>query len=125
MTQAANATDRVEVRSSRLWAFLTANFTRFLFPAHMYADHLGISTYIVYFWLTPWRRSDEHLPMSHLAEVMHNRGFFWDSISVESSGGANPLVIGGLPKSPARKFVAVVRERMNEAPAAAPPPPAR
>ena len=53
----------------------------------MSADQIGVSTTNVYFWLTPWRRIDEHLPLSHIAEVTHIRGFFWDAISVESSGG--------------------------------------
>ena len=38
----------------------------------------------------------------------------WDQISVESSGGLNPLVIKGLPKGQARHFVESVRERLNE-----------
>ncbi|MGH6673036.1 MAG: hypothetical protein ACRECV_13820 [Xanthobacteraceae bacterium] len=121
MAQTANVGDRAEVRSSRLWALFGFRFTRLLFPAHMVADNLGISTGNIDFWLTPWIRKDEHLPMSHLAEVMHNRGFFWDSISVESSGGANPLVIDGVPKSQSRNFVAYVRQRMNEAPPITPP----
>jgi hypothetical protein len=125
MTQAAAAGDRIEVRSSRFWAFLKFNFTRLIFPARMIADHVGISTNIVEFWLTPWRRTDEHLPMSHIAEVAHARGFFWDSISVESSGGLNPLVVGGLPKSSARYFVEHVRERINESSAAPPQQPRR
>ena len=112
MAQAA-ADDRIEVRSSRLWALLGCRLTRFLFPARMIADHIGISTNIVQFWLTPWRRTDEHLPMSHIAEVAHTRGFFWDRISVESSGGLNPLVVTGLPKSSARYFVEHVRERIK------------
>ena len=77
--------------SSRLWALFHFNLTRWLFPARMIADHIGVSTNIVRFWLTPWRRTDEHLPLSHIAEVTHIRGFFWDAISVESSGGLNPL----------------------------------
>ena len=126
MTNAAAATDdRIEVRSSRLWAFLTGKFTRLLFPARMVADHVGISTSIVEFWLTPWRRTDEHLPMSHIAEVAHTRGFFWDTISVESSGGLNPLVVAGLPKGQARYFVEQVRERINEAVATPPLQPHR
>jgi hypothetical protein len=115
----------VEVRSSRLWALIGFHFTRLLFPAHMIADRLGISTHNVDFWLTPWMRKDEHLPMSHIAEVAHTRGFFWDSLSVESSGGLNPLTISGLPKGQARDFVAYVRERMNEAPVTPPQPPRR
>jgi hypothetical protein len=118
LTQTSDAGDRVEVRSSRLWALIGFRFTRLLFPAHMVADRLGVSTGNIDFWLTPWIRKDEHLPMSHIAEVGHTRGFFWDSISVESSGGLNPLAIEGAPKSQARNFVAHVRERMNDAPVA-------
>jgi hypothetical protein len=110
------ADDRLEVRSSRLWALFHFSLTRMLFPAGMIADHIGISTSNITFWLTPWRRTDEHLPMAHVAEVSHTRGFFWDTISVESSGGLDPLVVTGLPKGPARYFVEHVRERLNETP---------
>jgi hypothetical protein len=109
------APDRIEVSSTRFWALFHFNFTRLIFPARMVADHIGISTNVVMFWLTPWRRTDEHLPLSHIAEVVHIRGFFWDAISVESSGGLNPLRVHGLPKSAARYFIEHVRERLNEA----------
>ena len=105
--------DRLEVSSSRFWAVFHLNLTRWIFPARMIADTIGVSTNIVLYWLTPWRRTDEHLPLSHVAEVTHIRGFFWDSISVESSGGLNPLRVSGLPKSQARYFVEHVRERLN------------
>ena len=118
-----NAAERIEAHSSRLWAIVTLKMTRLIFPARMIADPLGISTATVTYWFMPWVRQDEHLPMSHIAEVSHNRGFVWDSISVESSGGLNPLVIDGVPKSLARHFVDYVRERMNAAPAAAGVPP--
>jgi len=117
VTDIVAAGDHIAVRSSRLWALLHFNLTRILFPAHMIADHIGVSTNIVTFWLTPWRRTDEHLPLSHVAEVIHTRGFIWDAISVESSGGLNPLRVNGLPKSPARYFVDHVRERLNDGPA--------
>jgi hypothetical protein len=110
--------DRIAVRSSRLWAVFHFSLTRFIFPARMVADAIGVSTNIVDFWLTPWRRIDEHLPLSHVAEVTHIRGFFWDAISVESSGGLNPLRVRGLPKSQARHFVEHVRESINAAPPA-------
>ena len=116
-----NSGERIDARSSRLWALLTLKMTRLIFPAHMIADPLGISTVTVGFWLMPWVRQDEHLPMSHIAEVAHNRGFFWDSVSIESSGGINPLVIDGVPKWSARRFVDYVRERMNAAPPLTPP----
>jgi hypothetical protein len=87
----------------------------------MLADHVGISTRKVYFWLTPWVRTDDHLPLSHIAEVLHDRGLFWDSINVESSGGANPLSICGVSKFHSGYFVEHVRERINEAGASGPP----
>jgi hypothetical protein len=125
VTQITSFDDRIEARSSRLWALFHFSLTRLLFPARMIADQVGISTNIVQFWLTPWRRTDEHLPMSHVAEVAHTRGFFWDSISVESSGGLNPLVVSGLPKGQARYFVEQVRERINATVATPPLQPRR
>ena len=111
--QTASAGKPIQVRSSRLWAFLKMRFTEFLFPSRLSADRLGITLVKIDFWLTPWTRNDEHLPMSHLAEVAHDRGLFWDSISIESSGGLNPLVVNGLPKGGATRFVNQVRAWMN------------
>jgi hypothetical protein len=125
VTQAAAADDRIEVRSSRWWALVHFNLTRLLLPGRMAADHIGVSTNIIRRWFIPWERTDEHLPLSHIAEVTHVRGLIWDSISVESSGGLNPLVISGLPKGRARYFVEHVRERINETAATPPPPPPR
>jgi hypothetical protein len=110
----STASAPIAARSSRLWALLHLNCTRILFPAAMSADAIGVSTTNVHFWLTPWRRVDEHLPLSHIAEVTHIRGFFWDAISVESSGGLNPLRVFGVPKPAARAFVDHVRARLNE-----------
>lgn len=102
------------VHSSRLWALLHFRLTPAVFRTKMTADAAGISLTRISFWLTPWVRSDEHLPMSHVAEVTHDRGLIWDQISVESSGGLNPLSIEGLPKAAARRFVAQVRLQMNQ-----------
>ena len=112
----SSTSDRIEVRSTRLWALLHARFTDAIFPNTMAADAVGVSLVKVAFWLTPWMRGDEHLPLSHIAEVTHDRGLMWDKITVESSGGLNPLVIDGLPKGRAREFVAHVRTRVNAAP---------
>ena len=63
------AGDPIEARSSRLWAIFHFNLTRWIFPARMIADAMGVSTNIIEYWLVPWRRIDEHLPLSHIAEV--------------------------------------------------------
>jgi hypothetical protein len=117
----AATTDLIVVHSTRFWAVCHLSLTRLFFPARMIADHIGVSTNIILYWLTPWRRTDEHLPLSHVAEVIHIRGFFWDAISVESSGGLNPLRVGGLPKGQASDFVQHVRERLNESATVVPP----
>jgi hypothetical protein len=111
--QSASGGGSIQVRSSRWWALFTWRFTKLLFPSHLSADPLGITLVKVEFWLTPWIRQDEHLPMSHLAEVAHERGLIWDSISIESSGGLNPLSVDGLSKSGAKQFVDQVRAWMN------------
>jgi hypothetical protein len=118
MTQNLGSDDRIAIASSRFWAAFHFNLTRWIFPARMAADAIGVSTNIIEYWLIPWRRIDEHLPLSHIAEVTHIRGFFWDAISVESSGGLNPLRVFGAPKSQARAFVDHVRERLNQTPVA-------
>jgi len=111
--QTAPSGKPIQIRSSRLWALFKGRFTNLLFPSHLSADQLGVTLVKVEFWLTPWTRQDEHLPMSHLAEVTHERGLIWDSISIESSGGLNPLSVEGLPKGAAKRFVDQVRTWMN------------
>ena len=116
MTDHPITSARIEVHSSRLWALLHFRLTETIFRNAMSADDLGISLVKVNFWLTPWARTDEHLPMSHIAEVGHDRGLIWDTIGIESSGGINPLLIAGVPKGEASRFVTYVRQRMNQAP---------
>jgi hypothetical protein len=118
VAQSSAVPEYLEVRSSRLWAMFHFNLTRVIFPTRMIADHVGVLTKEIGFWLTPWVRTDDHLPLSHIAEVLHARGLFWDKINVESSGGANPLGIAGVSKFSAGYFVEHVRERINAAAAA-------
>ena len=125
MSASANNAAPIAVRSSRLWALFHFNLTRVFFPATMSADAIGVSTTNVDFWLTPWRRVDEHLPLSHIAEVTHIRGLVWDAINVESSGGLNPLRVSGVSKPTARAFVDHVRARLNEVAPVAPVVPAQ
>jgi hypothetical protein len=108
--------NRITVHSSRLWALFQFSLTEMLFSNVMAADEVSISLTKVKFWLTPWVREEEHLPLTHVAELTHKWGLAWDTITVESSGGLNPLVIDGLPKDRARDFLDTVRKRINQAP---------
>jgi hypothetical protein len=103
-----------EIRSSRFWAMFTFQVTRFLFPQRVAADRHGISSSSTSFWLTPWARNEEHMPMAHIAEIEHDRGLIWDELRVESSGGIDPMIVPGLPKGAANTFVAHVRQLMNK-----------
>ena len=104
----------IVIRSSRIWALLTLNLTPFIFPMRMAADRNGVSLRQVAFWLTPWSRKDEHLPMTHVAEIELDRGLIWDAIRIESSGGIDPLRMPGLSKFHSGRFVANLREMMGK-----------
>lgn len=121
MRDALPAADPITVRSSRLWALFQFSLTELIFSNVLAADEIGVTLTKVKFWLTPWVREQEHLPLTHIAEVDHKWGLVWDTISIESSGGLNPLVIGGAPKERARIFVDALRRRLNDAPKAPPP----
>ena len=63
----------IAVYSSRLWAVRSLpTRRRRSFATRWPPMHAGISLVKIGFWLTPWVRSDEHLPMSHVAEVTHD-----------------------------------------------------
>ena len=113
MTTTAPIEEIVTIRSSRVWALCTFRFTALLFPMRMLADSHGISTITVSRWFTPWVREEEHLPIGQVAEFKHGLGLIWDSISVESTGGINPLTIEGLRKHRAADFIQRVRARMG------------
>ena len=102
-----------DIQSSRNSAFATWKPIALIFPPRRWADRSGISTVNVRSFLTPWAREEEHMPMSHVAEITHDRGLIWDSVSVESSGGINPLQIFGLAKKSAEDFVMHVRSMMG------------
>ena len=80
----------------------------------MVADRVGVSTVNVEFWLTPWRRTDEHLPLSHIAEVTTPAAWYWDASQRRKFGRAQPAVRRRAAEGPARYFVEHVRERLNE-----------
>jgi hypothetical protein len=103
-----------EIKTSRFWALCHMKMTRFFFPQRVAADKHGISSRTTAFWLTPWVRNEEHVPMSHIAEIEHDRGLIWDALRVESSGGVDPMIVPGLPKGPTNSFVAHVRQLMNK-----------
>ena len=102
------------IRSSRIWALLHFNLTALLFPSRMTADRTGLSLHQVQWWLTPWSRKDEHLPMTHVAEIELDRGLLWDAVRIESSGGIDPLQMSGLSKFHSGRFVETLRGMIDK-----------
>ncbi len=104
---------RLEIQSSRWWALFTFKLTKLIFPDYMTVDGASIHAVRVRFWLTPWMRDENHMQISHISEVEHERGLIWDSITVESTGGLTPMNVRGFPKGSARRFVEHVRGLMK------------
>lgn len=105
----------VRCRTSRLLAIFQLAFTRFLMPDSLTIDHNGVVTEHTNFWLTPWVKSRETAPLSRLASIQHDKGLLFDNLSIETSGGSNPLDIKGVPKGQARRFVEAARALIDEA----------
>ena len=83
------------------------------FRDRLMADDHSVFAGKVYFWLTPWIRDENHMRISHIAEIEHDKGLIWDTLTVESTGGLSPIVVAGLPKGAAQRFVAQVRALMG------------
>ncbi len=104
------------IHSSRLWALLTLRVTQFLFPDRLAIESdTSIFARKIGFWLTPWMRDENHMQIAQIAEIEHERGLVWDRLSIESTGGLSPIVIAGLPKGAASRFVTQARGLMRDA----------
>ena len=53
--------------------------------------------------------TEETINCDHISSVRANHGVFFSSITIESSGGSQPIVINGLPKGQARKLETEIR----------------
>jgi hypothetical protein len=111
--------NRFEVSSSRWWALFTFKPTKLIFRDKLAADDSSVFAKKTYFWLTPWIRDENHMRISHIAEIEHERGLIWDQLTIESTGGLSPIVVRGLPKGDAQRYVAHVRGLMGRSDAAA------
>ena len=50
--------DPITVASSRFWALFHVNLTRWIFPARMVADQIGVSTNIIEYWPVSYTHLD-------------------------------------------------------------------
>jgi hypothetical protein len=67
-----------------------------------------IETTRVGFFLLPWTSDVERMPYAKVASYRHVKGAFWDTVVVETTGGAKDLRICGLRKADAKRLVAAL-----------------
>jgi hypothetical protein len=53
--------------------------------------------------------TQETINVDHISSMRAYHGIFFSSVTIESSGGSQPIVVTGLKKSDARKLEAAVR----------------
>jgi len=111
------AKDIFEVHTSRLWALFHWNFTRLVFPERMFVSDSGIQLKSVRNWLTPFKKSDEFVFFSNIADQKLSLGLFWASIRVDNAAGTDPLILDHVWKRSANNFVREVRRRKGSGPA--------
>ena len=102
-----------QLRASRLSILLTDfGLTKLIIPPRLELTDAGVRTLRTRIFLFPWMKEEEHVAYRRIASVRHNRGFIWDAIILETSGGSNYLEIRGLSKRKARYVIEWLRERM-------------
>jgi len=101
------------IHTSRVFGLFSLSPTKLLFPHRMTCGEDGITTTKVRFFLFPWVKVEEHAAFGRVASIVHNKGFIWDVVVVETTGGSNNLDVRGVAKGPARAFVAAVQARLE------------
>jgi hypothetical protein len=101
------------VHSSRLWALFHWNVTRLFFPERMILDDGGVSLMSRRYWLTPWKKDDENVFFSNIADEKLSTGLLLASIQVANASGGDPLFLDHVWKWPATRFVNEVRKRKS------------
>jgi hypothetical protein len=103
-------------RTSRWWGLFSPKYglTPFFFPHTIIVGENGIETKKIRFFLFPWMQEREMMSVKKVSSVRHIRGFVWDKVVLETSGGSNDLEIGGLRKSKAKQLVKAFDELLGD-----------
>ena len=101
------------IHTSRVFGLFSFSPTKLLFPHRMTRGADGISTIKVRFFLFPWVKVEEHAAFERVASIVHNKGFIWDVVVVETTGGSNNLDVRGVAKGAARAFVTGVQAKLQ------------
>lgn len=99
----------MEINSSRLKALLEGKFTKFIFPHKMGLFQNKVYTIKVKYFFFPWIKEKEFIDKNKISSIIHNEGFLWDSIIIETLGNMNILDIIGVSKKKAKKILSLLK----------------
>lgn len=105
-------TAAVSFRCSRWAMFCTGSVTNFFYPptCNVGDEMLETKRVASVFW--PQKSQVERMPLARVASYVHNTGVFWDSVILETAGGANALGLHGLRKPDAERLTQILDERL-------------
>jgi len=100
-------------RSSRVYGFCTS-WVNLIFPkiieVHVNKVYTKWHRSLILFWIT----DEETVQKSRIASVQHKKGFFWDKVLIETTGGTNYIDIKGLNKQIAKDLVTAISKLTEE-----------
>lgn len=90
---------------SRFWALFTFHWwPAFIFPAKMSASANTVEHFkrrgVILFWLV----DEERMSGKQISSVRVKKGIFWDTVSVDTTGGSNVIELKGMKKSNSNKL---------------------
>ena len=103
----------IEIKASRLGAFLTAgNFTSLFHPPviHAAGDRVRVTSWS----LLGLRIHDQEIRVERIASVRTTKGIFWDALVIETFGGATgDIAQRGLRKRDAQRMASIIKSALT------------
>lgn len=114
-TAAQTIDANIEIKASRLGAFLTAgSFTSLFHPPviHAAGDRVRVTSWS----LLGLRIHDQEIRVERIASVRTTKGVFWDALVIETFGGATgDIAQRGLRKRDAQRMASIIRAAVHPA----------
>jgi len=105
----ASHTPMREWRTSRCAAGFVIGFSAIFRPSRIVLDSGRIIIDRAGSVLFPWVRDVQEMSAAKVASIHHHRGLIWDAIGIETTGGLEKLIVGGLRKSDAKAATEAIR----------------
>ncbi|MDP6906275.1 MAG: hypothetical protein QF440_02540 [Candidatus Thalassarchaeaceae archaeon] len=90
---------------SRFWALFTFKWL----PTLIFPSKMSVSTNTVEFFkrrgvILFWLVDEERMSGKQISSVRVKKGIFWDTVSIDTTGGSNVLELKGMKKSTSNKL---------------------